>query len=120
MNRSNLIAALLTVAALGCAAAPARAQVNTRQPIEVQPAKVKLAKFRGEVVNANLVQITVRSAADARMIYTFRLSPKVRDEMVKIMEGGGYQVGDKVEIHHEPGSDVVVRIKGKPSKPKPR
>jgi hypothetical protein len=37
--------------------------------------------------------------------------------MQKLFDQGGYQYGDKVEIWYMQGTDVAVRIKGKPSKP---
>jgi hypothetical protein len=37
--------------------------------------------------------------------------------MQKILDAGGYQYGDKVEILYTPGSTVALRIQGKPSKP---
>jgi hypothetical protein len=38
--------------------------------------------------------------------------------MQKLLDRGGYQYGDKVEIQHEAGSDVALQIKGKPSRPR--
>ena len=37
--------------------------------------------------------------------------------MQQILTDGGYQYDDKVEIESMPGSDIALRIKGKPSKP---
>jgi hypothetical protein len=38
--------------------------------------------------------------------------------MEKILDSGGYQYGDKVEIFYTSGTTVALRIDGKPSKPK--
>ena len=99
------------------AAAPLRAQVDTSKSIPIKTVKPKLERFRGEVLNATSAAITVRSQENERLIRTFTYSPEVRDTMQKIIDRGGYQYGDKVDIRYEAGSDVALRIKGKPSKP---
>ncbi len=117
MIRSSLCAALLVTVVLAAVPAPLRAQIDTSKPIRVKEVKPKLVRFQGEVLNANSVQITVRSRENELAIRTFTYSPRVREQMQKIIDRGGYQYGDKVEIQYEPGSDVALRIKGKPSKP---
>ena len=116
MTRSN-IPAFLLLAAAALLAAPLSAQVNTSKPIEVKKVKPQKVKFRGTVVSANTVQITVRSLENERILRTFKLSEKVHAEMQKIVDQGGYQSGDRVEIEYENGTDVAVKIKGKPSRP---
>ena len=49
---------------------------------------------------------------------TFSYSPEVRDQMIKILNKGGYQYGDKVVIHYKPGTTTAVKLQGKPSKPR--
>lgn len=93
------------------------AQVETGKPIQLKTPKKKIEKFKGEVLSMTNVQIIVRSQANERVIRTFTYTPEVREQMQKIIDQGGYQHGDRVEIHHEPGSDVAVKIKGKPSIP---
>ena len=116
MNRSSLFSIVALAAAFTLAAAPARAQSS---PIVVKQPKVKTQKFKGQVIHANRLQITVRSAANDRVIRTFQLSSELQEKMREnIDRGRGYQNGDKVEIHYAEGSDVAVKIKGKPSKPK--
>lgn len=121
MTRSSLraLAVLGTLLATGLplCAPESGAQVDTSKPIRIKEAKPKVVKFRGEVMNANPVQITVRSRQDERVIRTFTYSPKARDHMQQVLDRGGYQYGDKVEIQHEAGSDVALLIKGRPSKP---
>lgn len=111
-------ASLLAAAALLVAALPARAQVDISKPIPVKTVKPKLAKFQGEVMHATNVAITVRSLENERMIRTFTYSPRVQEQMQRIIDQGGYQYGDKVAIEYAPGAEVALRIKGKPSRPR--
>ncbi len=118
MVQSPIRVVLFAAAALA-AAVPAGAQIDTSKPIVIKTikAKPKLEKFQGEVLHSNPVTMTVRSRENERIIRTFTYSPKVKEQMQQILEKGGYQYGDKVEIQHEAGSDVALRIKGRPSKP---
>jgi hypothetical protein len=102
-----------------CAAAAVQGQnpQSVSPTIIVKQPKPKKLKYKGTVILANRVQITVRSLENERMIRTFRLSDEMQEKMQQIIEKGGYQNGDKVEIHHVEGTDVAVKIKGKPSKP---
>ncbi len=118
MTRSRIRGALLAMALAAAAPTALGAQVETAKPIRIQAPKPRVVKFRGEVVSATPVEITVRSRENERIIHTFRYSPKVRDAMQKIIDRGGYQYGDRVEVRHEAGSDVAIGIKGKPSKPR--
>ncbi len=93
------------------------AQVETAKPIQLKAPKKKIFKFKGEVLAMTSVQIIVRSQSNERAIVTFTYSPEVREKMQQIIDNGGYQHGDRVEIHHESGSTVAVKIKGKPSIP---
>ena len=62
--------------------------------------------------------IQVRSLNNQRDIRTFSYSAGIRDQMRAIYNRGGYQYGDKVEIRYQPGSEIALKIKGKPSKPR--
>jgi hypothetical protein len=93
------------------------AQVETGKPIQLKAPKKKIAKFKGEVLSMTNVQIIVRSRDNERVIRTFTYTPEMREKMQQIIDRGGYQHGDRVEIQHEPGSDVALKITGKPSKP---
>ena len=110
---------VLFAAALAVVAVPVRAQIDISKPIAIKTikAKPKLEKFQGEVLHSNPVTMTVRSRENERVIRTFTYSPKVKEQIQQILDQGGYQYGDKVEIQYEAGSDVALRIKGKPSKP---
>lgn len=101
---------------LVCAAPAAHAQVQTAAPIKLKQPKLKTLKYKGTVIIATRVQITVRDPANERMVRTFRLSEEMQGKMQEIIDKGGYQHGDKVEIHHVEGTDVATKIKGKPSK----
>lgn len=114
---SSSIRAALLGAALAVLGTGVSAQVETGKPIQLKAPKKKIAKFKGEVLSMTSVQIIVRSQANERVIRTFTYTPEVREKMQQIIDRGGYQHGDRVEIHHEPGSDVAVKITGKPSKP---
>lgn len=114
---SSSIRAALLGAALALAVTSVSAQVETAKPVKLKTPKIKIEKFKGEVLSMTNVQMIVRSLENERVIRTFSYTPEVREKMQQIIDKGGYQHGDKVEIHHEPGRDVAVKIKGKPSKP---
>jgi len=110
---------ILWLAATLAAVAPvfaAPAQVTTTAPIVIKQPKPKLEKFKGQVLSATITSLIVQSSDNEKMVRTFLYSPKVRDKMLAIIDRGGYQHGDKVTVVTEPGSNVAVDIKGKPSK----
>jgi len=117
-----LIAASL--AALGApglllpASAQDQDQVRTTAPIVLRAPKPKKDKFKGTVVVANREQFTVQSLQNQRVVRTYHYSPKAWEKMVQVIDRGGFQFGDRVEVISEPGSDVALEIKGKPSKSK--
>jgi hypothetical protein len=120
MIRPGAKAILLVLMALAIAA-PARSQVqsvDTSKPIVIKKnsTKVKPAKFLGEVLSSNNQSITVRSRDNGMMIRTFTYGDGIRDKMLQILNQGGYQYGDKVDIESMPGSNIALSIKGKPSR----
>lgn len=121
MIRMRTALTLFAAAALALLAPPAFAQeqADTSKPIVVKTTKPKTKReiFKGDVLNATAAAITVRNRENERQVRTFTYSPEVRDRMQKIIEKGGYQYGDKVVIETDPGSNVALAIKGKPSKP---
>ena len=118
MTNFKIRALLLAVAAVGFTAVTLDAQVKTEKPIRIKAPKKKMEKFRGEVLHASRVQIIVRSRENEKVVRTFTYSLKVKEQMEKLEELGMlFQAGDKVEIECEPGSDVALKIKGKPSQP---
>jgi hypothetical protein len=97
--------------------AVAAAQVATAPPIKIKTPRPKPLKFRGEVLSATSQQMIVRSRENASIVRTFTYTQPVREQMQRIIDRGGYQHGDRVEIEFDPGSTVATKIKGKPSKP---
>jgi hypothetical protein len=121
MTHSNKIALLLLTAGAVCAAAvPACAQVTTAPMINVKPvhtAEAKPIRTRFEVLHMMRTAIQVRSLVNEREIHTFVYSGQIRGQMQKLFDEGGYQYGDKIKIRYQPGTEVALKIKGKPSKP---
>jgi len=115
MTRSNIRALLALLFALAMPLAVS-AQLETGKPVKLKPPKPKIEKFKGEVLHANSVQITLRSRDNPRIIRTFSLTPELREKMLKIIERGGYQHGDRVEIEYVAGEETARKIKGKPSR----
>ncbi len=103
---------------LACAALCAAAQQGASKPIVLKLPKQKLATFKAEVMSATNYSITVRSRENNSLVRTFTYTEQTRAQMQKTIDAGGYHYGDKVEIQFDPGSDVAVKIKGKPSRPK--
>jgi hypothetical protein len=122
MKISKILAtlAVATAGTLIATARPAFAQVSTAAPINLKVKTQKPPKqvwLRGEVIHADAQSMMVRDPANPLMIHTFTYSPKVRGQMEKIIETGGYQYGDKVKVRCVDGQTVVLALKGKPSKP---
>ena len=128
----KIAAAALPVLALGALwCSPAAAQepisilapiiVDTTVPIVVKAIKPKtshgLAKFEGSVLHANVAQITVRDKTNDLAIRTFPLSEPASAKMLKIIDKGGYQYGDKVTVFYDPNTSKAFKVKGKPSRP---
>lgn len=120
MTRNRKFALLLIAAFAACivaVCAHAR-QINT-PIITVKPAQSSTAKplkTRFEVLHMFTNSIQVRSLSNGLEIHTFVYSDQIRDSMQSLLNQGGYQYGDNVEIWYQPGTEVALRIKGKPSK----
>jgi hypothetical protein len=111
---------LLAAGALCALAFSASAQVTTAPVIKLKPVhtqQAKPAKTRFEVLHMMTTGIQVRSLVNGLEVHTFTYSDQIRDPMRKLFDQGGYQYGDKVEIQYQPGTEVALKIKGKPSKP---
>ena len=72
---------------------------------------------KAEVIHADANSIIVRERANERAIHTFNFAPELKEKMQAILDKGGYQYGDKVDILYQPNQTVALRIHGKPSKP---
>ena len=121
MTHKNKFALLLLAAgAVWAAAVPVRAQVTTAPMIKAKPVRTAAAKptrTRFEVLHMMSTAIQVRSLVNEREIHTFAYSDQIRDQMQNLLDQGGYQYGDKIQIRYQPGTEVALKIKGKPSKP---
>jgi hypothetical protein len=105
--------------ALCVAGVSARAQVTTAPVIKAKPVhtqQAKPTKTRFEVLHMMTTAIQVRSLANGFEIHTFTYSDQIRDAMRKLLDRGGYQYGDQVVIQYQPGTEVALKIEGKPSK----
>ena len=120
MTRNKRFSLLLVAAAALCAAAvSARAQVTTAPVIKLKPVhtqQAKPAKTRFEVLHMMTTAIQVRSLVNGLEIHTFIYSDQIRDAMQKLLDQGGYQYGDQVVIQYQPGTEIALKINGKPSK----
>jgi hypothetical protein len=120
MTRNKRFSLLLVAAAALCAAAvSARAQVTTAPVIKLKPVhtqQAKPAKTRFEVLHMMTTGIQVRSLVNGMEIHTCTYADQIRDAMQKLLDQGGYQYGDQVEIQYQPGTEIALKIKGKPSK----
>jgi hypothetical protein len=115
-------------AALGLFASAARAQLGQAlmaAPIVTRVISHVLPKgtpagtnwIKAEVVHADANTIIVREQANEMAIHTFNFAPELRDKMQAMLDKGGYQYGDKIDILYQPNQTVALRIHGKPSKP---
>jgi hypothetical protein len=82
-----------------------------------KPKQTGLQKYEGTIVNANIAQVTVRAKGNDMGIQTFALNASESARMQKVVDGGGYQYGDRVTIYYDPTSHTAMKIKGKPSRP---
>jgi hypothetical protein len=121
MIRNRKFAIVLALGAvIATAVIAARAQMSPAPMVRAKPlhtSQPKPAKGRFEVLHMFPTAIQVRSLTNQREIHTFTYSDQIRDKMQKLLDKGGYQYGDIVEIEYRPGTDIAVKIKGKPSKP---
>jgi hypothetical protein len=120
MTRNKRFSFLLVAAGALCVAAvSARAQVTTGPTIKLKPVhtqQAKPTKTRFEVLHMMTTAIQVRSLVNGMEIHTFTYSDQIRDAMQKLLDQGGYQYGDKVVIQYQAGTEIALKIKGKPSK----
>jgi len=124
MNRRLTVA--LAIGSLACAsAAPVAAQQSTSPtppvvalstPTIVKKPKVQTDRYKGRVLSFNLAQMIVQSTENEKLVWTFQYSPEMRDHVTSLLNSGGYQYGDRVQVFCTPGTKVAVKIKGKPSK----
>jgi hypothetical protein len=120
MKRNKTHALSLAAALILCAAALASsAPVASAQPFPPPvPQTQPIIKTQFEVLHMLYQSLQVRSLVDMRELHTFTYSPAIRDKMQNVFNAGGYQYGDKVVVWYQRGTNVALKIKGKPSKVK--
>jgi hypothetical protein len=111
------VCAALAVAFVACPGANAQTTTSVDSPIVVKEKPAKPVWLKAEVVHADKHSIIVRERDNAMMIHTFTYSEKAQGKMDQILDSGGYQSGDNVQIRWMPGSSEAMDIKGRPSKP---
>jgi len=117
MTKRSIFALLFaSLAAAAVWAPPLRAQVDTHSPIAVKVIPQKPLWMKATVVRADGRTIIVSEIANPRILHTFTYSGKSLDAITRVLDEGGYQVGDKVKIKYMPGSTVALDLRGKPSK----
>ncbi|HSZ20936.1 MAG TPA: hypothetical protein VK770_14165 [Candidatus Acidoferrum sp.] len=107
-----LAAALVLTGALLASFAPEASARSTPAPA---PQSQKVIKTHFVVMHTLYQSLQVRSLVDIYELHTFTYSPQIRDQMQRIFNAGGYQYGDKVTVWYRSGTDVALKIKGKPS-----
>lgn len=110
-----LAAALVLGGAFLAGSAPKTAARSLPAPA---PQSQKIIKTHFVVEHTLYQALQVRSPVNIYELHTFTYSPQIRDQMQKIFNAGGYQYGDKVTVWYHSGTDVALKIKGKPSKRK--
>ncbi len=96
--------------------------VNTAAPIVVGAVEALVkpkqpngtVKYEGYVMNANGVQVTVRSKYSETSLQTFPLTGEAASKMQKYIDAGGFKYGDKITIYYNSRYQAV-KFRGKPS-----
>ena len=124
MKTLRIFAALALLAAgIAFTSAPAKAQdepvspLNTNSPIVVKQKAAKPVWLKAEVIHADQLSLLVREEDNGLNIHTFTYSDKAREKIQAVLEAGGYQYGDKIQVRYMPGKTEALDIKGGPSKP---
>lgn len=133
-NYRILASSFVLAAALAISASPARAQAEAAAaaagkaiaaPIVTKIINAVTPKgkpegsnwLKAEVVHADSNSIIVREQANGMAVHTFNFAPELKDKMQAILDHGGFQYGDKVNILYMSGQTVALKVVGKPSKP---
>lgn len=128
--KSYKIFAASCVLAAGLAISAGAAQAQVAESVLAAPIITKVIRtitpkgapagtswLKAEVIFASANSIVVREQANELAIHSFSFAPELKDKMQAILDKGGYQYGDKVNILYQTGQTVALRIHGKPSKP---
>ena len=129
MKNYRIFAALCMLAA-GLAISAGAAQAQVAESVLAAPIITKVIRtitpkgapagtswLKAEVIFASANAIVVREQGNELAIHSFSFAPELKDKMQAILDKGGYQYGDKVNILYQSGQTVALRIHGKPSKP---
>jgi hypothetical protein len=129
MKNYRIFAASCVLAA-GLAISACGAQAQVAETVVAAPVITKIIStvtpkgapkgtswLKAEVIFASANSIVVREQANEIVIHSFSFAPELKDKMQAVLDKGGYQYGDKVNILYQPGQTVALRIHGKPSKP---
>jgi hypothetical protein len=120
MKKFSILAAIAFTVLFALATVPARAQISTaivKGPTsKVSSDTARASWLKGEVIRADANSIIVREQSNGMMIHTFTYTPAVQAWMEKLIDQGGYQYGDKVQILRQQGQTIALRVRGKPSK----
>jgi len=116
MSLLRLAAGLALLAGLAVAPA-ARAQMDSSGVVASKPLKVKPVWLKVEVIHIDRASMIVREVDRPMVVHTFSFDTKMAEQMEKVQAHGGFQHGDKIKVQHEPGKEVALAIKGRPSRP---
>lgn len=106
---------LLTASFLLLLAVNVSAQVTISTPLKIEAAKPRKEKFKGEVLAATRVTITVRSRKNYNVVQTFTYGGKLAAKVKKWFDDNKiFQHGDRVEIEYLAGTTKAIKINGKP------
>lgn len=84
--------------------------------ITPKPKATGVQKFQGTVMHANAAQVTVKAKGDNMTIETFALNDATSAKMLKIIDKGGFQYGDKITVYYDAQTHKALKFKGKPSR----
>jgi hypothetical protein len=109
------LAALL--AAPAAFAGPQGDVQSVSPPVKSKQTKPKLDRYKGRVLVFDKAHLIVQSTVNEKMVWSFQYAPDYQSKVTDMLNTGGYQNGDMVTVFTNPGTTVVVKIKGKASKP---
>jgi hypothetical protein len=120
LSRTFAVCTFAALAVFALANSLPAQEINT--PIitvrSLPPTQPKRVKTRFAVLHMFINTIQVRSLVNGLEIHTFTYSDQINSGMQALFEQGGYQYGDIVTIWYLPRTDIALKIKGTPSKPR--
>ena len=115
MTLTTKLRAAIVLGLVLTAGLPGEAQITIAPAIKISAPKPKKVKFKGDVLHATRVAITVRSRDNFNLVRTFTYDTKLSKKVNKQFdENKIYQHGDRVEITYFAGGEMALKIKGKP------